>query len=90
MQAQGWSTNQAVVYQDIKSAILLENNGKLSSSHRTKHINVRYYFIKDCIERKELEIEFCGTDDMWADFFTKPLQGKKFQEFRKIIMNLED
>ena len=90
MRAQGWNSFQTIVYQDNKSAILLENNGKMSSSSRTKHINVRYYFIKDCIERKELQIEFCGTDDMWADFYTKALQGKKFKEFRKIILNLQE
>ena len=90
MKAQGWNSYQTTIYQDNKSAILLENNGKLSSSNRTKHINVRYFFVKDCIERKEFKIEFCGTDDMWADFYTKPLQGRKFQEFRKIILNLEE
>ena len=90
MRAQGWNSFQTIVYQDNKSAILLENNGKMSSSSRTKHINVRYYFIKDCIERKELQIEFCGTDDMCADFYTKALQGKKFKEFRKIILNLKE
>ena len=90
MRAQGWSISETVVYQDNRSAILLENNGKLSSSNRTKHINVRYFFVKDCIERKELKIEFCGTDSMWADFYTKPLQGKKFKEFRKIILNLQE
>ena len=47
------------------------------------------FFIKDCIDRKELRIEFCGTKEMWADFYTKLLQGKKFQEFRKTILNLE-
>ena len=73
-----------------QSAILLEKNGKLSSSSRTKHINVRYFFIKDCVDRKEVKIEFCGTDKMWADFYTKPLQGRKFIEFRKIILNLKE
>ena len=89
IRAQGWQTNQTVVYQDNKSAILLENNGKLSSSIRTKHINVRYFFVKDCINRNELKIEFCGTEDMMADFYTKPLQGRKFNEFRSYILNLE-
>ena len=89
MRAQGWFSDQTIVYQDNNSAILLENNGKLSSSKRTKHINVRYYFVKDCIDRKELRIDFCGTEAMWADFYTKPLQGRKFKEFRKIILNLE-
>jgi len=90
MREQGWNIEETVVHQDNKSAILLENNGKLSSSNCTKHINVRYYFIKDCIERKELKVEFCGTDSMWADFYTKPLQGKKFIQFRKTILNLEE
>lgn len=88
MRAQGYGSKETIVYQDNKSAILLENNGKLSSSKRTKHINVRYYFVKDCIEQKELKIEFLGTDDMWEDYYTKPLQGSKFFKFRKTIMNL--
>ena len=88
MRAQGYGSKETVVYQDNKSAILLENNGKLSSSKRTKHINVYYYFVKDCVERKELRIEFLGTDDMWADYYTKLLQGSKFFKFRKGIMNL--
>ena len=52
MRAQGYVSKETVVYQDNKSAILLENNGKLSSSKRTKHINVLYFFVKDFIERK--------------------------------------
>ena len=64
-------------------------NGRKSSSKRTRHINIRYYFITDRIKNGELEIEYCPTDDMVADYFTKPLQGKKFLQFRKTIMNLK-
>ena len=77
------------MYQDNQSAILLENNGKKSSSKRTRHINIRYYFITDRVKNGELEIEYFPTDDMVADYFTKPLQGKKFLQFRKTIMNLK-
>ena len=42
MHEQGWSIKETIIHQDNKSAILLENNGKLSSSNRTKHINVLY------------------------------------------------
>ena len=77
------------MFQDNQSAILLENNGKKSSSKRTRHINIRYYFITDRIKNGELEIEYYPTDDMVADYFTKPLQGKKFLQFRKTIMNLK-
>ena len=88
IQSQGYTNTDTVVYQDNKSAILLEKNGKLSSSKRTKHIQCRYFFIKDCIEREILSVEHCPTDDMVADYFTKPLQGMKFFKFRKMIMNL--
>ena len=40
-----------IVYQDNKSDIILEKNGKDSSSKRTKHINIRYYFVTDRIEK---------------------------------------
>ena len=52
------------------------------------HINVKYYHIKDCYECQELDIKYCPTDKMVADYFTKPLQGEKFYAFRKMIMNL--
>lgn len=55
---------------------------------RKKCMNVHYYFVKDYIVRKELKIEFLGTEDMWADYYTKLLQGSKFFKFWKIIMNL--
>ena len=75
------------MYQDNQSAILLENNGKRSSSKRTKHINIRYFFITDRIKNGKINMEYFPTDDMVADFFTKPLQGKKLLQFKKTIMN---
>ena len=78
------------MYQDNQSAILLENNGRSSSSRQIKHLNIRYFFITDHIKKGELKIEYCPTDDVIADFFTKPLQGKNFIQFRKIIMNLKE
>ena len=69
--------------------MLLEQNGILSSSKRTKHINVQYYFIKDCIDKKEIHVIYCPTDLMIADYFTKTLQGTKFVQFRDIIMGAE-
>ena len=74
--------------QDNASAILSENNGYESVGKNSHHINIKYFHIKDCYERKELDIKYCPTDKMTADCCTKPLQGKKFYEFRKMIMNL--
>ena len=69
--------------------MLLEKNGRASSSKRTKHINIRYFFVKDCIDHEEVKIEYLGTEDMIADFFSKPLVGEKFIEFRDEILNIK-
>lgn len=89
LQEQGYDCTATVIHQDNKSAMLLEQNGRASSSKRTRHINIRYYFITDKIKSKEVSIDYCPTDAMVADFFTKPLQGAKFIEFRNFILNLD-
>ena len=68
--------------QDNTSAILLETNGMDSSSKRTRHLNIRYYFIKDCVDRELLKIVYCPTDDMLGDFPSKALQGQKFKKHK--------
>ncbi len=75
-----------IVYQDNKSAILLEKNGKRSSSKRTRAINIRYFFITDQDEKGNLKVEYCPTGDMVGDYFTKPLQGDVFRKFKAAIM----
>ena len=82
---QGYES-ETTVYQDNTSAMLLEKNGMESSSKRTRHINIRYYFIKDCIDKKYFKVEYCPTDDMTGDYASKPLQGHKFKKHRKAIM----
>ena len=82
MKVQGLTCNTAI-HQDNKSAVLLENNRRLSSHNGTKHIKVRHCFMKDVIEHGEVNVEHLSTDKMWSDCFTRPLQGKKFIEFGK-------
>ena len=88
LKSQGYKIKDTIMYQDNKSAILMEKNGKFSCSKRTKHINVRYFFIKDRIQNGELNIKYCPTEEMVADYFTKPLQGVQFLKFRKLILNM--
>jgi len=89
LEEQGYTCN-TTMYQDNTSAMLLEKKGTESSSKRTRHINIRYYYIKDCVDKKHLTVEYCPTDDMIGDFPSKPLQGSKFRKHRKAIMNYED
>jgi hypothetical protein len=87
IEAQGCTVEHNKLCQDKKSAILLEKNGKFSSSKRTKHIKTRYFFVTDKVAQGGLGIEHRGTEEMWANVLTKPLQGKAFREFRAKLMN---
>ena len=89
MEAQGYAVDDNVVYQDNQSTILLAKNGRGSSSKRTRHINIRYFFITDRIQSKEVRVEYCPTGDMIGDFFTKALQGSLFRRLRDFILNLD-
>ena len=86
LEAQGIDIEVNKVFQDNQSAILLEVNGKRSSSSRTRALNIRYFFVTDQVEAGNISIEYCPTKEMIADFFTKPLQGKTFTRFKKFIM----
>ena len=79
---QGYGVVKNLILQDNKSSILLERNGKASSGKRTRHINIRYFFITDRVNMKEVAIEWCPTNKMVADFMTKPLQGSHFRNLR--------
>ena len=86
LNAQGYQIESNIVFQDNQSAIRMENNGRNSCTGNSRHINIRYFFVKDRIDKGELVIQYCPTLDMLADYFTKPLQGKLFHKFREVIM----
>jgi hypothetical protein len=88
MEAQGYQVQDIILFQDSKSAILLEKNGKASSSKRTKHVNIRYFFITDSVNKGDVSLVWCPTGDMIGDFMTKPLQGALFWKFRDQIMGV--
>jgi hypothetical protein len=88
MEAQGYKIQDNILFQDNKSAILLEKNGKASSSKRTKHINIRYFFITDRVKKGDVSLIWCPTGDMVGDYMTKPLQGALFRKFRDQIMGV--
>ena len=78
MQEQGIKVTDNILYQDNKSAMLLEKNGRVSSSRRTKHIKIQYYYIANCIAKGDLSVVWCPTSKMIADFLTKQYRVKCF------------
>ena len=74
------------VYQDNQSTILMCNKGREVLSKRTRAMDVRYFAIKDNIQKGFLKVMHVGTSEMLGDFFTKPLQGSKFSEFQDLTL----
>jgi hypothetical protein len=84
--AQGFELSKNFLYQDNQSAMKIEKNGRKSSGKNTKHMDNRYFWIKDRLESEGIELEYCPTGMMLADFFTKPLQGSLFRKFRDVVL----
>ena len=61
LEEQGYAVEKNILYQDNKSAILLEENGRKSSGKRTRALNVRYFFLTDQVEKGNLTITYCPT-----------------------------
>ena len=59
-------------------AIFLAHNTK--TSHRTKHIDTRYHFVREYVEDKVLKIVFVKSAENQADPYTKNVGGKSFMK----------
>ena len=66
---------------DNQGAICVAKN--TSSSRRTKHIDIRYHFVRDQTLRGTIKFQYCSTENMLADILTKSLARVKFEKFRK-------
>ena len=87
IESQGFNTKVNVIYQDKQSCIKLAENGKDISGKRMRHFNIKYFYITNLIKRQEVSIQYCSSNDMLADFFTKPIIGKKFNDAQDKIKN---
>ncbi|KAI3692577.1 hypothetical protein L6452_32394 [Arctium lappa] len=72
----GFHFNKIPIYCDSKSVIAITANPVQHT--KTKHIDVRYHFIKDHVEKGNIELFFVKTDYQLADLFTKALDEKRF------------
>ncbi|GJV32033.1 copia protein [Tanacetum coccineum] len=73
----GYKYNRIPMYCDSKSAIAISCNPVQHS--KTKHIDIRYHFIKEHVEKGTVEIYFVGTEYQLADLFTKALPKERFE-----------
>ena len=59
-----------------------------SAGDKSRHIYIRFFFMKDIMKRENIEVKHCPTERMIADYYTKPLQGSLFKKMRDILMGL--
>jgi hypothetical protein len=60
------------IYMDNSSAIVLAKNPVFH--YRSKHIDTRFHYLRDCITNKEVEVKYVKTQDQVMNIFTKPLK----------------
>jgi hypothetical protein len=82
--------SDVVIQQDNTSTIQLVNNGKQSSTKRTHHINIRYFYVTSKIKSGCIRVIYHPTKQMVSDYLTKPLQGSLFRTHRNSIMGHDE
>ena len=71
---------EMVLLVDNKSPINLAKNP--IAHGRSKHIETRFHFLRDQVNKGKLRLEFCRNDDQMAYVFTKPVKKERFEELR--------
>ena len=71
------------IYCDNMSAIALTKNPVFHA--RSKHIELRHHFIRDLVQKEEIQLEFIITNEQPADMLTKPITIEKFLKFRDML-----
>ena len=61
LEHQGYPVRKNVLFQDNRSAMLLEENGCKSAGKRSRHLNIRYFFVTDQKAKNNIQIEYCPT-----------------------------
>lgn len=79
----GWEIQSVKLLVDNKSAIALMKNPVFHG--RSKHIDTKFHFIRDCVEKNLIKVEHVSGEQQKADILTKPLPRVKFTEMRDLM-----
>ena len=77
------ASNQNIIYCDNQSAIALAHNPEHHA--RTKHIDIQYHFVRNCVENGTTRLEYCPTEDMVADGLTKALGPERQRKLARMM-----
>ena len=76
------SIQETTILEDNQSAICLTKNQQVHG--RTKHIDIKYHFIRDMVEAGRIKLKYCASEDMVADMLTKRLSIRQFEKLRRM------
>ena len=68
--------------EDNLNAISMTIAKNPTACRRTKHIDVKYHYIREKVNENKIFLQYCNTNDMLADILTKGLAKQKFENFR--------
>jgi hypothetical protein len=88
LEAQGYNVDKIIVYQDNKSAILTETNGKKSSGKQTRALNIHYFFITNQVEKGNAQIKHCRTDNMVGAFLQSLCKARSSKDSGTISLDV--
>ena len=71
---------ETTLYEDNQSAICLAKNRQVHG--KTKHVEIKYHFIRDLVEAGRIKLTYCPSEDMVADMLTKGLHTQQFEKLR--------
>ena len=76
---QAWSLEPVVIHCDNQSCIKISENPVFHD--RSKHMEMRYHYLRDMVQRRAISLRYIPTDEQTADVLTKPLSKTKFEYF---------
>ena len=77
------TSKPAIIYEDNQSAICMTKYPQFHG--RSKHIAIKYHFVRDEAKKGNIEVEYCRTDDMIADMLTKGLYAERFAKLKEMV-----
>jgi hypothetical protein len=78
LSAQGYVLPPTEVHQDNQGVLSIMSGGR-SPKHRTKHLDIRHFFVRDRVATGDVVLRYCPTREMVADMLTKAVNGELFQ-----------
>lgn len=80
------STKPIPVYQDNTSTITMAYMGRGSSNSNSKYMDLKYFWVKEHLDKKAIKLEYLSSPQMSADFLASPRTGSSFRELRSIVL----